>query len=314
MTLSPSFGQSVFHHSSLGKTLAVVVTYHIGESIKDTLKSIKQQVDGIIIVDNGSSEETLAILRSITSDEPDTYHLIERTENNLAAAQNMGIAAAKEAGAAWVVLSDHDSIFDPDMVANLAKVFQSLADTKIALLAPSFHDRHSERGPRYLRTWGKWLFKWGGFGDQPYLDDVMCAIASGSLISMKALDDVGNMDESYAIDDVDREFSLRLITKGYEIVAVKNALLYHQIGHCKDHNVMGMRVTTSNHCADRRYTIYRNRIRNWKRYGKQLPGFVLFDMLAIGIDKMRILICEKHKLAKYRAILRGILDGLKSKS
>lgn len=314
MTLSPAFGQSVLHHPSLGKTLAVVVTFHIGDSIKTTLSSIKQQVDGVIVLDNGSSEETLAILRSITSAEPDAYHLIERTENNLAAAQNMGIAAAKEAGAAWVVLSDHDSIFDPDMVANLARAYQSLANSKIALLAPAFYDRHSERGPRYLRTRGKWLFKWSGFGNQPYLDDVMCAIASGSLISMKALDDVGNMDESYAIDDVDREFSLRLITKGYKIVAVRNALLYHQIGHCKDHNVMGMRVTTSNHGPDRRYTIYRNRIRNWKRYGKQLPGFVLFDIAAMGIDKIRILTCEKHKLAKYRAILRGTLDGLKLKS
>ncbi|MFO1242285.1 MAG: glycosyltransferase [Rickettsiales bacterium] len=295
---------------AIGKIVAVLVTYNIGESVHQTVNSIKSQVDGLIIIDNGSHPDTLHILRSIVAGAPEFYTLIERTENNLAAAQNAGIAAARAQGADWVILSDHDSFFDVAMVHNLATAYQNLSDANIALLAPALFDRNSERGPRYLRKYGKFLFKWTGFENRPYLDDLMCAIASGSLISMQVLDQVGGMDETYGIDDVDREFCLRLITNGYKIVAVRDALLYHQLGHCRDHKLMGVRLTTSNHEADRRYTIYRNRIRNWRRYGRQWPGFVLFDILAMKLDFFRILVCESGKLNKMRNAIRGAFQGL----
>lgn len=290
--------------------IAVVVTYNIGSSIEKTVNSIKTQVGKVIIVDNNSGPETKTLLRALVAGDPEKLELIERAENNLAAAQNDGIKAARTQGADWVILSDHDSIFDGAMVAELKKAYAALANPKIALLAPAFYDRNSARGPRFLQAKGKWLFKWGGFDEKPYLD-IMFAIASGSLISMKAIDEVGGMDESYGIDDVDREFSFRLITKGYNIIAVRDALLYHQFGECKDHSMMGVKMTTTNHSANRRYTIYRNRIRTWKRYGRRLPAFILFDVLAIGLDKTRILLCEKDKIAKYRAMIRGTLDGFK---
>lgn len=290
-----------------GPIAAIVITYHIGESIRDTLHSIIHQVDHVILVDNGSAAATLQLLRSLAGGK---IQLIERLENNLAAAQNAGIRAAKAQGADWVLLVDHDSVFDPNMIKAMEQTYSRLQQPTIALLAPAFHDRNSSRPARYLRTWGKFLFKRTGFGNRLYLDDVMCAIASGSLIKMSVIDRLGGMEESFVIDDVDREFCLRLITHGYTIVAVKDAIMNHQIGQCRDHQIMGMPVTTSNHSPARRYTIYRNRIRNWKRYGRQLPGFVLSDILAMKLDLWRILLWEDQKKEKFRAIFRGIKDGL----
>lgn len=325
-----------------GPIAAIVVTHHIGESIRDTINSIINQVDRIILVDNGSSDATLHILRALTGDK---IHLIERSENNLAAAQNAGIHLAKAQGARWVLLVDHDSLFDSGMIKAMEEAFSSLSrlrgrvragetdgsaneasqhfpppnlppqagggvSSNIALLAPALYDRNSDRPPRYLRIWGKFLFKRTGFGDRPFLDDLMCAIASGSLIKISVIDRIGGMDERFVIDDVDREFCLRLITHGYKIVAVKDAILHHQIGECRDHTFMGLGVTTGNHPPARRYTIYRNRIRNWKRYGLKLPGFVLSDILAMTLDLLRILTCEDQKKEKFRALLHGLKDGL----
>lgn len=290
--------------------MAVVVTYNSGNGVEKTINSIQSQVDKVIIVDNGSTLETVKLLESLVAGDPEKLLFIKRSENNLAAAQNDGIKAAREAGADWVILSDHDSIFDSIMVEELKKAYIALGNPKLALLAPAFFDSNSARGPRFLQSVGKWRFKWSGFKGKPYLD-IMFAIASGSLISLKAIDDVGGMDESYEIDDVDREFCFRLITKGFNIIAVRDAILYHQFGECKDHKMMGVKMTTTNHSANRRYTIYRNRIRTWRRYGKRLPAFILFDFLAMNLDLLRIIMCEKNKAAKLKNVIRGAYRGVK---
>lgn len=141
------------------------------------------------------------------------------------------------------------------------------------------------------------------------LKPVLWVIASGSLIPVARFDEVGLMDESYGIDYVDKEFCLRLVSRGYIISVVSDAVLRHQIGHCSDHDMLGIRITATNHPPRRRYTIYRNRLRTCGRYGLCVPAFLLYECGGIFYDLTRIALFEQDKMAKLKAVLAGAYDA-----
>ncbi len=108
---------------------------------------------------------------------------------------------------------------------------------------------------------------------------------------------------------MDKDFCLRVINAGLQIIAVKEAVLHHQLGQSRDHSLMGIPVTTTNHSPERCYYIYRNRAKSWGRYGSAQPGFVIYDMMAMGYDVLRLICFEDRKLAKFGAMARGLRDA-----
>ncbi|MBY0355775.1 MAG: glycosyltransferase [Rickettsiales bacterium] len=289
------------------KICAVMVTHNIGISVLGSLESLLRQAQDVIIVDNCSSEATLRMLEQWVSEHPGRAHLIKHSTNNLAMAQNAGIRLALQRQCDWVLMMDHDSLPSADMVVEMLSSQQEYRDSiSVGIIAPYLSDVNSCRTPKYLRRWGSFGFRRTSFGRRAVLDDAMCVIASGSLIRRDLLEKVGLMDEHLCIDDIDRDFCLRSIKSGYRILVVRAAVLKHQLGQCRDHYMLGMRVTTTNHTAQRRYYIYRNRLTNWLRHGWAIPSFVIFDALAITYDLGRIIFLEADKRQKLRAAFTGM--------
>src|SRR5215831_10464572 len=87
---------------------AVIVTYRPGATILDRLSNVLPQVQGLIVVDNGSNDDEVGQLRAASS--ALTFHLIENGENlGIADALNQGVRWAKSQGYPWVILFDQDS-------------------------------------------------------------------------------------------------------------------------------------------------------------------------------------------------------------
>ena len=87
---------------------AVVILFNPGRSLVDRLMAISEQVDQIILVDNGSNPGTLAVLRQAI--EKRRITLIENFENvGVAAALNQGIRKAQDEEFEWVLTLDQDS-------------------------------------------------------------------------------------------------------------------------------------------------------------------------------------------------------------
>ena len=289
------------------KVCAVMVTHNIGESVRASLDSLLSQTSFIIIVDNCSNEPTLKILEEWVAAHPARARLIRHGINNLAMAQNAGIRQALQLQADWVLIMDHDSLPTEDMVSEMLASQQEYKNAaSVGVIAPYLRDVNSCRRPKYLRRRGLLGFSRTGFGCRAVIDDAMCVIASGSLIRRDVLEKIGLMDEQLCIDDIDRDFCLRVIKSGYRILVVRAAVLHHQIGQCRDHFMLGMRVTTTNHSAERRYYIYRNRITNWRRHGWAVPSFMVFDALAIVYDLGRMLLLEDDKRRKIHAAFTGM--------
>lgn len=290
---------------------AVVVTYCVGESLWDVIAPLLEQVAQVIIVDNLSDTATQQVLAVMQRQFPERIGILRRDSNNLAAAQNDGIRRALELEYGWVLLMDHDSVPAKGMVAALRAAWERLPmRDQVGIVAPRLTDILSDRPARYPQATGRFLCRRRGFEGSAVLDNLLCVVASGSLIPASVFRKVGLMDESLCIDYVDKDFCLRVVKAGLRVVAARDAELRHRLGRCRDYFLLGVRITTTNHGPDRCYYIFRNRLRTWRRHGGSLPAFVLYDVLAMGYDLLRLVCFEDRKAAKLHAIWRGFRDAV----
>jgi rhamnosyltransferase len=289
---------------------AVVVTYNIGKRVLQGLEALLNQVEHIVVVDNNSSDNSLRLVQDFAKLHSKKIQVIFNKTNNLAAAQNIGIKQARILKAKFVLIMDHDSVADYDMVFKQLQAYALYDDGKLAIVAPNLCDKFSKRKSHYIAHYKKLMFSRVAFGKAEVLTDIMLVIASGSLIPMHVIDEIGLMNEDFCIDQVDFEWCLRAVSRGYKIIALRDAHLLHQLGKCRDFKMLKVCVTTSNHNAVRRYYIYRNRLRLWGMYGLKVPAFVMFDMVAIAYDLVKITMFEASKKAKIKAALSGARDTL----
>jgi rhamnosyltransferase len=289
---------------------AIVVTYNIGKRVLLGIESLLSQVEHIIVIDNNSSDNSLRIVQDFAENYPKQIKVVANKTNNLAAAQNVGINYAKKLKARFILIMDHDSIAGEAMVVKQLQAYNSFDDGSLAIVAPNLCDKFSKRKAHYIRHYKKIGFSRITFGKNDVLTNIMLVIASGSLIPLQAIDNIGLMNEDFCIDQLDFEWCLRAISMNYKIIALRDANLLHQLGKCRDFKMLKMCVTTSNHNAVRRYYIYRNRLRLWRMYGLKVPAFILFDIVAISYDLIKITLFEASKKAKLKAAICGARDSL----
>lgn len=289
---------------------AVIVTYGPSDTFFNDIKQILDQVGHVVLVDNGSNTSTQQKLEELTNRHTGQITLLYNTENNLAKAQNIGIAQARRQQFGYVLLLDDDSEPAADMVEQLLNAYNRESERQtIGLVAPHMIDTKTDRETTYLQSTFILGFTRQTAAPGSLIHNVLHVIASGSLIPIPVFDAIGHIDESYVIDYLDKEFCLRLIRHDYRIVVVCDATLKHSIGNCCDHHIAGQRITATNHSSLRRYYIYRNRLRTWGRYLFACPSFVVHDFLAIGYDLARILLFEADRADKLKAILSGTIDA-----
>lgn len=271
--------------------IGVLVTYHPDAAVAARIKAHLQQLLHLIVIDNGVQKpaECLPKNKQVT--------LIAHPENNLAAAQNAGIRAAKERGAQAVLLLDDDSEMGEGMLAALCDAYQ-IGD---GLIAPQL----MEAGVATKQVAP--LFRMFFQRKMAPIDGAFTPIASGSLIPLDVLEQVGLMDESFNIDYVDRDFCLRLLQRGYATRVIANAQLHHRLGNSERRAGQNIR----HHSPERRYSIFKNRARCWGRYGLSCPAFLLYDLLAACYDLLRIACYEQRKRDKFVAAAKGAFDAIR---
>lgn len=301
---------------SLGSICAVVVTYNIGNNFDTCFNSLRGQVDHAIIVNTSTDEGVTArALERLRAAYPDFVDIRECPENNLGMAQNMGIALALEQNYDWVLLVDHDSRLGAGMISAMEQAYFA-ADNRlnIGIIAPNIVDTNAPNSPQhYVLPWfGYWFERKSFDADTPVIDHVLYVIASGSLIPARVLrQEEFHMDETLIIDHIDTDFSLRLVTEGLRIIAVRDAKLLHKIGERKTHHFLGMKVVTSNHPPIRRYYHFRNRLKMWRRYAAERPSYFVFDLARTVYELWRIILFESDKQDKLLAASQGVWDGVR---
>ena len=216
------------------RAIGVAVTYR--PHVPDTaalLRAVAPQVDGLVVVDNGSPGPTVAELRSACAEVG--AELIELGANlGIAAAQNRGLERARARGADLFLLLDQDSLPEPDMVARLreglARARGVTPGGAVAAVGPVTRDERQPDAPLLFHdeTWGPRRAPLPTRDGE--LVPVTFLLASGCLVTGEALDRVGPMNEAWFIDHIDLEWGLRATRAGMAMYGVAGATLHHHLG------------------------------------------------------------------------------------
>jgi rhamnosyltransferase len=278
---------------------AAVVTYFPQPESAAHLTALASQVGRLLIIDNGSSPETLQPIEAAARDVGAT---VLRLGSNfgIAKALNTGLQLARAQGFRWLATFDQDSHPSAAMLEEMGRALAAYPDRdRVGLIAPVHVDRRAgivvsdrrreESGP----TWHV----------------IRTTMSSGNLVNLEAALAVGGFDDSLFIDYVDNEFCLRLRRRGYRVLEASRAHLSHALGNMELRNFGLLRTGITHHVALRRYYITRNRLLLWRQYWRFEPAWVLRDMRRFLSEFAGIVFFEKDAAAKVRMTLRGIRDA-----
>ena len=192
-------------------------------TLRGTVESLLPQVEHLFVVDNGSQIDPVDLL-DLKGEEGLT--IIRLGENlGIAAAQNVGIAAARDARADFVVLSDQDTVYPQGAISRLIKVFERWP--KAAAVVPLFNDVNKSSSDGFILENSCLFSPTPVAGGEHRL---LQAIASGKVIRLSTLEDIGTMDESLFIDWVDLEWCWRARHKGYQVIGSGDVEVKHSLG------------------------------------------------------------------------------------
>lgn len=289
--------------SKLHKIAAVVVTYNPGERFNQLLSALVHQVDITYVVDNGSDEP----LQLPDPQIQNTHSILLDKNYGIAKAQNVGITAAIEENAEFILLLDHDSIPSQNMVERLMREMLGLlaSGKPVAAIGPRYVDKRQNNPPPFVSIQGlsvKRLSCELGVSVVP----VSYLIASGSLIPVETLQKVGLMREELFVDYVDIEWGMRAAEIGYQSYGVCDAYMDHDLGD-KPINFLGKKIPL--HSPLRHYYLFRNAIYLYK--SSYLPWtWKVGDFYRLLLKYGFYTIFAKPRFKHFCMMTIGIWDGL----
>lgn len=295
---------------SIHSVSAVLVTYYPQpDTLTKVLRSLCPQVGQVELVDNTPSNLAESAISEAVSAAAQANVTVRSlgTNRGIGYAQNLGIRHAQESGCEFVILSDQDTIFPSDCVSVLISAVHRIEEqgAKIAAIGPAYVNSHSsDQRPIFLgfgRGWTSRIQRESG------CVEVSGVIASGMLIRLSALRQIGLMNEELFIDWVDFEWCWRAIASGHKIIGCFDTVIDHQLG---DDSVRIGRASFSIRSPIRSYYITRNGIFLATR-SKSLP---ITAAVAIGYKaiKWSILACflSRPRFSQAVHVMRGIYHGL----
>jgi rhamnosyltransferase len=276
---------------------AVITTYNCYTSIERTILAIVNQVDKVIIVDNGSGTGTLdAIRNAIERNRLQTCEFLPQGRNlGIGAAMNIGVRAALAVGATYILTLDDDTEASPGAVAELARCFEEHQAQHVGIV------------------WAHWIGETdspqASYGRRDTPRTVDRIPSSGCMIRREVFESVGMFREDYFLDCTDYEYCARITGAGWRVFTCPTATVFHRPGDVTRRQFFGRTVVVSNYPAERLFLLCRN-------------GFVLYlweqrsarhfreHCRSTAARFVKSLLYEREKGRKSSAIIRGSLEGL----
>jgi rhamnosyltransferase len=274
--------------SMIGQSVCgVIVTYHPTPKMLENVPEILAQVQGLIVVDNGSTSDELEPVRVMS--QSFGFQLIENGENlGIAEALNQGVRWARNGGYPWVILFDQDSRITEGFLCQMFADWRSHPDReRVGSIHPKYVDPDTGTEPVVRRA------RDGG----PVL-----SLTSGALMPTWIFDKIGEFASEYFIDCVDFEYCLRIS---------REAVLMHAAGRAKEKlSFLGFSFRPTHHSVVRRYYMSRNRIALYRKYFRVFPGWILQFMNDSLRETIKCFVGEQDRAGKFRSFLLGSWDGL----
>jgi GT2 family glycosyltransferase len=284
---------------------AIVVNWNLQQDTVICLESLIAAgvpVERIIVVDNGSTDGSVGVLRERFGA---SLPLIESRENlGFARGNNLGLGYALDHGAHWILLVNNDTHVAPTFLSELTWAVES--GEQFAIYSPLILYHDSPNRIWYLgdRLVPGLLFTYSLSRNQndcaewPALLPVDFVTGCGMLIRRQVFEKVGLFDPQLFMYAEDVDFCWRARQAGFRLAAAPRAKMWHKV------------ATSSN--RDRpmsRYLRMRNQNRFYRVYARGLQLPVMCGLSALRAAFIALTDLARGRQALIRPLARGWIDG-----
>lgn len=286
---------------------ALIVTYNpCPRRLQKIIISLQQQVAKILIVDNSYCQNWQATCSKTAIPEFEVISMLD----------NLGLGAAQNAGMRWaeahefdqVLILDQDSVPGPNMVSELSRAFDLAGSAPVAAAGPCFYNIITGYKSSFIRFGGFFFQRITPEKISEFSCDVDFLISSGSLVSLRAFDDIGDMDEGLFIDHIDTEWSHRARFKGYRLLGVPSAVMQHELGDGCLKLWFGKKLSFPVRQPYRSYYNFRNSVLLYRKGDAPLRWKVNeFFRLVVVFAVTCFFLSQKRRHIKM--IFKGLMDG-----
>ena len=285
----------------------IIPTYNRKQELTRLIESIKQsgypkESIEIIVVDDASTDGTY---RSIRKRFPDVKVIRNTKRRMTSGARNIGIKCSK---GDYLFFIDHDNVIDRNAINELVNFMERNRDVGLAGPVMYYYSVPKEiwcaggklRQPLYFTSW---MFQ-HETSEIPQVANTYAMecdyIPNAFMVRKRIIKEIGFFDEkNFPLLWEDADFSLRIKQRGYQIVIVPRAKVWHDVSTGRDFHIT----------EERAFFRGRDRTRFYLKYVPLRTLMLPIDMLGFSV----VLFAYDRgsrgskKLLQY---LKGIVHGL----
>lgn len=282
---------------------------------KDTLECVhslmKNNFDSyeVILIDNGSKDGSVDILRQLEPEYPDLIFVINQKNLGFAGGNNIGINLSK--GDA-ILLLNNDTVVKEDFLDGLMQQASLLPEAGVLCPKIYFYDRPDTIW--FAGGYIDWKYDgthigYGKKDNSSYNSPLTCEYVTGCamLIKREVIKKIGLLDESFFAYQEDVDFCIRARKGGYKCMYIPSPNVWHKAGATSKKQE---RMSPFH-----RYLGTRNKLALVrKNFGIFRLVDALFRELFIVTPVYIILYASRGHFDLIPAQLQGMIDGLKGKN
>lgn len=273
------------------KIASMVILYNFGQQEVENIESYYQDSERLYVYDNSTKKDD-SIIGKLCQKEKIIY-LSGNGNQGIAKAINAVLERAIQDGFQWLITFDQDSIADEQMLKQM----------KLFIAKYPYPQKLGWVVPNVMKPGMAFGVQEGTFSYCRWVQQ------SGALHNLDACSVIGNYDENLFIDQVDYEYCVRLLGKGYQIIKVNDAILYH---NTEDTGVIfkrknGHPLYINKYSPLRYYYNTRNILYCTAKY--KVENAFYYESQRRNLKSLLMTLpYEKERLKKIRAVIAGWLD------
>lgn len=303
--------------SSVGRRMNILAHIHYfndEDVIDQSIQSVRAQtlpVDGILLVDNGSTDRTL------DRQFPACVEVIRLPSNTwTSGAVITGFTYGLQHKYEWVWILDADSAPRCNALEKLIEFYGTLSSQeqeRVQRIASAPHDHTPFHSIRFTGEGCERLT----YEQKRVAYQCDATIWSGSLFKTSSIKAIGMPSADYVLDWGEFVYGYEGMLQGYSTYVVTNSVMDHNIGvrspsHLSEKKVGWVSFQMTSMPAIRLYYLVRNTIFFWS-YVYRHPQYSVLKGLMTNtgwIPKYLIKLSLLRRFTVVRACLRGLLDGI----
>lgn len=215
--------------------LIVVLNWNGIDDTEKCIESLLSQTYGnfqILIIDNGSKDDSVGRLQKIASDHAEKIQIVINSQNlGFAGGVNTGIRYALENNFDAVALFNNDAVADKNWLKNLEKNLTTDTSIVTGFLLHADGKTIDSTGDFYS-SWGIGFprFRDTQAANAPESGEVFGASGGSSLYKTRLFKQIGLFDENFFAYYEDADISFRTQLVGQKVYYAKDAIAYHEQG------------------------------------------------------------------------------------